>query len=180
MGQYQSSATAPTLYNSDGSISTTTLPTPANTQSKGFVILYNNAGMVTDALQVDGSGAQALNDIDIDNVGNIFVVGNYSTAAPTVYNDKATNTNAVTLPTPQNNAAYLVKYSTAAQSNYNLLSTLNDSKNGFTKILTNGGPATTTINVKAADTNSANQTTFQLIPGQSATLAWFKKWYKMT
>ena len=94
--------------------SSLTLPTP--TSKAAYAIKYNSSGTPQWATGIDGTGIEQSNNVTVDSSGNVYVAGQYSTAAPTIYSASGNSSvnSGLTLATPGTNpSAFLVQYTAA-------------------------------------------------------------------
>ena len=94
-----------TVFNSNG----TTFSTLANSSNiAAFVVKYNTSGVGQWATRIEGTGNDEGNDIAIDQIGNVYVIGNYDSSSVTVFNPNGTAFGM--LDNSVNGGTFIVKY----------------------------------------------------------------------
>jgi hypothetical protein len=171
---------APISYNSDGSVSQVRLPTPSHTIGTGFIAKYNSSGNTADVFEISSSNAVSVNGVRVSTSGKLACVGSYK-SKPVYKDNKGTLVPTIVSPsTTSNNGTLVAQYSPTILSNYNLLSTLPESKNGFQKYITNSGTAATSISVKSGGEDSTSLNITSLNPNSTAVYSWYNGWFKLS
>jgi hypothetical protein len=149
-----------TIFNANG---TTFGTLPNSGSSDGFVVKYDTNGTAQWAARVSGTGTDSIATASVDNVGNVFVIGSYSSNPLTIFN--ANGTTFGTLPNSGSNDVLVVKYDTngSAQWATRVSGTGNDF--GWSGIVDRDGNIYISGSYSAsAVVFNANGTTFTTLP----------------
>jgi hypothetical protein len=122
-GQY--STASPTIYtvnSSNVATAVATLRAPSVTSAAAYVSKFDSSGTYQYSRVVDGSGTEQGNGVSCDSSGNVYFVGQYATASPTIYTVSSSNVSVsvATLPAPSggSNAAYVSKFDSSGTYQY--------------------------------------------------------------
>lgn len=169
-GYYSSGV--PRIYNADGGLSSVSLK-PAH-HELAFAIQYNKNGVAQWAVGIEGSVSRFY-DIAVDSSNNVYTTGFCDWARGVAYNSDHSDSD-VALPSPENNStSCIIKYSQVPS--YKLLSNLDNTKNGFEKVLLNSSNRPCTVFVSDSS-NTVVSKAVRIAPQSKESVIWYEsEWY---